>query len=140
MFDLMLRSPFGSLFGQLERELAESGIRAPRGFAPAAECALDGKDYLVRLALPGVDPKDVDISVTDGMLSVKGQSKADDEKTRYFVREFVYGPFERSFTLPDGVNAGQIKARFDKGILLIHIPGPVEPAPVKISIATEGSK
>jgi HSP20 family protein len=80
----------------------------------------DGK-YEVRAELPGIDPaKDVDITVHDGMLTIKAERS---EKKEFSGRsEFMYGSFERTVSLPTGANEDGIKATYDKGILTVSVP------------------
>src|ERR1700694_1935569 len=78
---------------------------------PAAEGRLEDGSYVIQLALPGVDPKDVAVSLMDNVLTVKGERKADPDSAGkdYFVRELAYGAFQRSFTLPEGVDAARVE-------------------------------
>jgi HSP20 family protein len=93
----------------------------------------------VRVALPGVDPKDVELSVNDNVLTVKGQRKHQGEARNggHFLREFSYGTFERALVLPEGVDPAGVTAKFTNGILEIAIPAPVAPAPRKVEIKVE---
>ena len=103
---------------------------------PAAEGRLEGGTYVIQLALPGVDPKDVKVSWMDNVLTVKGESKADHDTTGkdYFVHEMVYGAFERSFRLPEGVDAAQVEAKYASGILEVKVPAPRVAAPMVIEV------
>src|SRR5260370_39471090 len=81
---------------------------------PAAEGRIEDGTYVIQLALPGVDPKDVKVSLMDNVLTVKGESKADHDSTGkdYFVREGVYGAFQRSCGLPEGVDAAEVAGTY----------------------------
>jgi HSP20 family protein len=104
---------------------------------PAAEGRLEDGTYVIHLALPGVDPKDVKVSWMDNVLTVKGERRADHDTTGkdYFVREVVYGAFERRFRLPEGVNAAEVGAKYANGILAVRVPAPRATAPVMIEVS-----
>ena len=95
-------------------------------WVPAAEGRLENDTYVIQLALPGVDPKDVEVSVMDNVLTVKGERKADADSAGkdYFVREVAYGAFQRSFALPEGVDAAQVEAKNANGMLEVRVPAP----------------
>lgn len=97
----------------------------------------DTKDGLeLTVELPGLEEKDVDISVDNGVLTVSGEKKFESEqkdKNYHFV-ERSYGSFSRSIALPDGVMADQIKATMNKGVLTVTIPTPAKPEPKKIEV------
>jgi HSP20 family protein len=78
------------------------------------------------LALPGVDPEHVEVSLMDNVLTVKGERKADHDTAGqdYFVREVAYGVFQRRFALPEGVDATQVEAKYAKGMLEVRVPAP----------------
>jgi len=103
---------------------------------PAAEGRLENGTYVIQLALPGVDPKDVEVSLMDNVLTVRGERKADPDSTskEYFVREVAYGAFQRSFALPDGVDAGQVEARVANGMLEVRVPSPRAATPRTIEV------
>ena len=95
-------------------------------WVPAAEGRLENGTYVIQLALPGVDPKDVAVSLMDNVLTVKGERKPDPDTVDkdYFVREVAYGAFQRSFTLPEGVDAAQVEAKGANGMLEVRVPAP----------------
>ncbi len=95
---------------------------------PAIESYVDGDKFTVRVELPGVDPKDVDIKVAGGVLTVKGsrEEKHETKKRDFFRREFRYGSFERAITLPDGMKAEDLKATYHDGVLELTAPIPKE--------------
>lgn len=103
---------------------------------PAAEGWIEDGTYVIQLALPGVEPKDVAVSVMDTVLTVKAERKADDDTTGkdYFVREVVYGAFERRFSLPEGVDAAQVEAKSVNGMLEIRVPAPRAATPRTIDV------
>ena len=106
---------------------------------PAAEGRLEDGTYVIQLALPGVDPKDVAVSLMDSVLTVKGDRKPDDDTvgTEYFVREVAYGTFQRSFRLPEGVDAAQVEAKSVNGMLEVRVamPGAATPRTIEVKAA-----
>lgn len=91
---------------------------------PAIDCVRKEDSLLVRAELPGIDPKDVDISVTGNILTIRGEHKEERESKEedYFMHEISRGEFERALTLPEGVNTEKIKASYRDGILEISMP------------------
>jgi HSP20 family protein len=98
----------------------------PSSWRPAAEGRIEDGMYVLQLALPGVDPKDVGVSLLDNVLTIKGERKADHDTAgkEYFVREVAYGAFQRDFVLPDGVDAAEVKAKYTNGMLEVKVPSP----------------
>jgi HSP20 family protein len=94
------------------------------GKFPPTDIDESDKDYTVSVELPGLDAEDVDLAVTDDMLTIKGEKKSEreEEEKGYHLTERSYGSFERSFRLPEAVDAGKIDATFDKGVLKIVLP------------------
>ena len=146
-------SPFGPTF-QLRRDVDDLfgryvGQMASEGGAPAAEwptwtpavegCEEEDGRWLIKVALPGVDPKDVEVALTENQLTIKGQRKqaSQSKQDSYFAREVTYGSFERSFTLPEGVDPARISARYTNGMLEVRVPKPVAEAPRRVSIEVE---
>ena len=103
---------------------------------PAAEGRMEDGTYVIQLALPGVDPKDVKVSLMDNVLTVKGERQADHDTAgkNYFVREVAYGTFERSFALPEGVNATLVEAKCARGVLELRVPAPQAATPRTIEV------
>ena len=97
-------------------------------------------DLVIRAELPGVKMEDVDITLQNGVLTISGEHKADQEEERggYHVRERRYGSFRRSMTLPEGTDESKVHARFEDGVLEVTVEGAaIEQAPKRIEI--EGS-
>jgi HSP20 family protein len=113
----------------------EAAQRDP-SWSPAAEGRIEDGTYIIQLALPGVDPKDAQVSLMDNVLTVKGERKADHDTTRngYFVREVAYGAFQRSFQLPEDVDAAQVEAKHANGMLEVRVPAPRVATPRMIEI------
>jgi HSP20 family protein len=101
----------------------------------------DGKLF-IKAELPGVDPKDLDVTINARELVIKGERKAEkDEKEKdYTYREISYGSFERRFMIPEGVRTDDLKAAFTNGILEVSVPIPEVAKAKKIEIKTEEPK
>ena len=103
---------------------------------PAAEGRIEDGTYVIQLALPGMDPKDVEVSMMENVLTVKGERKADHDTTGkdYFIREVAYGAFQRSFVLPEGVDGAQVEAKYANGMLVVRVPSPRAATPTTIEV------
>jgi HSP20 family protein len=93
-------------------------------WAPSADISETEKEYVIRAELPAVKKEDVQVTLDDGMITIRGERKQQKEdKTERFHRvESVYGSFERSFSLPENVNADAIRCESRDGVLSVHIP------------------
>jgi HSP20 family protein len=101
-------------------------------------------DLVLRADLPGMTEDDVEIEVKDNVLSLSGERRSDnEEKGEGFHRvERSFGRFQRSLTLPRGVDAEKVNAQFENGVLEVRIPKPEEAKPTRVQIgkgAVEGS-
>lgn len=108
------------------------------GFVPAADLYEDGAVLKLRLEVPGVQPNDVDITLDDSVLTVKGERKLPEgEKAeRYLAVESPYGPFSRSFVLPNTVDPASLAADYVNGVLEISMTKRPDARPRQIPIAT----
>ena len=86
--------------------------------------------------MPGVDPKDVQVSWMDNVLTVKGERKADHDTMGkdYFLRELAYGAFQRTFELPEGVDVAHVEAKYANGMLEVRVPAPQIATPRMIEV------
>jgi HSP20 family protein len=91
---------------------------------PAMEVAEHDKEYVITAELPGMDEKGIELSVANGVLSIKGEKQEEKEESKkdYYLSERRYGSFERSFQIPSGVDGGKIDASFQKGVLKVTLP------------------
>ncbi len=110
-------------------------------WAPKVDVFAREGSLIVRAELPGVDPdKDIDISVEDGVLSIKGERR-NEQKTDgegFYRLETSYGAFERHIPLPQGVNADDITASYENGMLEVVVPKAAEVASAKKIQVTPG--
>jgi HSP20 family protein len=96
----------------------------------------EGKKFYLRVALPGIDPKDVKVEVQGDMLTIFGERKKVEVKkeVNYHAREFTYGTFERVVTVPEGVDVEKLVAEFNNGVLEINAPLSALALPRRIEI------
>ncbi len=102
----------------------------------ALDVAESPEEFVVKASLPGVKPEDVDVTFSDNVLTIKGELKSEEDKedARYHLRERRYGSFTRSLTLPRGIHGDAIQAKFDAGVLTLHLPKSEEVKPKRIAI------
>ncbi len=109
-------------------------------FVPVIESYVDkeAKKYVCKIALPGIEPKEVQIHVQGNVLTITGERKLTREtkEVDYLYEEFTYGKFEREFELPEGVNIEKMYASFINGVLEITAPVAEVALPKKIEIKT----
>src|SRR5437660_1606904 len=110
-------------------------------FAPPVDIYEDEHNIALKLEVPGIDEKDIDVRIEGNTLTVHGERKIEkEEKEENFRRiERQYGAFTRSFTLPSSVDTGQVSAHYDKGILKISLAKKAEAKPkqIKVNVGTE---
>ena len=115
------RSPFRSSFFDVDpfrrAKAAFSGM-------PAVDITETVKGYNVTAELPGMDEKNIEVKIANGMLTIKGekQEEKEEKKQDYYVRERSFGSFERTFPVPDGVDLDKVDASFKKGVLTVTLP------------------
>jgi len=137
-----LRHEFDDLLERFGFDRAELKAWPVTSNRPAIESSVDGDKFVVRVDLPGVDPKNIDVKVVDGILTVKGtrEEKRESDKASVFRREIRYGSFERAISLPEGIKAENLKAVHHDGVLELSAPMPKESAPSTIKIQVEEKK
>lgn len=118
---------FGAMRDELDRVFDRFSTGWPlRGLVhetamPSLDVHDDGKQLTIEADLPGMDEKDVSLTLNNGVLAIKGERKSEREekKSDYYVSERTYGSFERSLRLPDTIDENSLKATFEKGVLKI---------------------
>jgi HSP20 family protein len=135
---------FDEVFGDVARRSGRQHGEAPTRWAPVLDVLQEDGDIVVRAELPGVKLEDVDITVHNGILTISGERRAEQQRegSGYYVRERRYGSFRRSMTLPQGVDESSISARFDGGVLEVRVSGAAavhEPKRVQIEAGEEDS-
>jgi HSP20 family protein len=109
---------FGRFFG------APESSSTSFNWVPRVETYRKENDYVIRVDLPGVDPKDVNVQAEGNLLTISGERKSEEKGPEY--RETFYGKFERQLALPQGVETDKIAARYQHGVLEIRAPLPAE--------------
>ena len=135
-------SPLANMRREFDRMLEEfpwAGWRRPlarfdvepffRGFGgvgavPAVDIAEKDKEYEITAELPGMNENNIDVKFADGVLTIKGEKKEEKEEKKkdYYLSERRYGSFQRSFPVPESVDANKIEAKFVNGVLTIKLP------------------
>jgi len=92
--------------------------------APAVDVVEKDTAYEITAELPGMDEKNIELTVADDMLTIKGEKREEKEEKKkdYYLSERRFGSFERSFRLPEGVEADKVEASFKKGVLTVTLP------------------
>ena len=130
------RSPFrGSFFEPFRR--GEAALAA----LPAVDVTETDKFYEITADLPGIDEKNIDVKLANGVLTIKGEKQDEKEEKNkgYYVRERSFGAFERSFEVPDSVDTDKIEATFKKGVLTLTLPKSAEAQKAEKKIAVKAA-
>jgi len=126
---------FRDSFGDREEALTTSS------FAPAVDVYEDEHNITLKIEVPGIEEKDIDVRIENNTLTVHGERKFEkDEKEENYRRvERQYGSFTRSFTLPNTVDAEKVSASYDKGVLNIKLAKKAEAKPkqIKVNVGSE---
>lgn len=119
-----LQNELNSMFTQRRSDDDELGTIATSDWAPAVDIKEEDKRYLVVADIPGVDPKDIEVHMEGGILSISGEKQEEhkEEKEGYKRVERSYGSFHRRFSLPDNADAEGINAKSRHGTLEVTIP------------------
>ena len=122
-----IRDEMGRVFDQFERGRLrwpspwrrESGARAL--MSPELDVRENADRITIEAELPGVDEKDISVTVANGMLTIKGEKKQEKEERNenYYLAERSYGTFQRSLRLPDSIDDSKVEAKFAKGVLKV---------------------
>ena len=121
LFESFLREPFGGIdwpFGGIDWPFGSE-----RGWAPTVDVAEDEKEYTVRAELPGLDPKDLEVSIGGGHLILAGEKKESTEGQGkdFHHTESRFGAFHRTIPLPDAVDPESVEAEYANGVLVVHL-------------------
>jgi HSP20 family protein len=128
---------FQDSFGQGREEALSTS-----SFAPAVDVYEDEHNVILKIEVPGIDEKDIDIRVENNVLTVTGERKVEKEEKQENYRrvERQYGSFIRSFTLPNTVDSDNISADYDRGVLNIKLAKKAEAKPKQIKVNVGSSK
>lgn len=125
---------FDRVLGTTEAALA--GRARSVEWVPPMEAFYHGGALVLRCFLPGVGPSSVDVTVTDNVLTIRGERKlgVDVPRDDYLFSEVAYGRFERTLTLPQHLKTDQVSARYEHGVLEIRIPVVESALPRKVTV------
>jgi HSP20 family protein len=125
-----------------ESRTGEDDSLTTSSFAPAVDVYEDEHQVALKIEVPGIDEKDIDIRVENNTLTVHGERKIEkEEKEENYRRvERHYGTFTRTFTLPQTVDTEKVAATYDKGVLKIALPKKAEAKPKQIKITVGSEK
>jgi HSP20 family protein len=135
--------PFVSLQREVERLFEDFGRGFPSltggnggGLVPSTDVIETDKEIEITAELPGLEDKDVQVNFADGVLTIRGEKKAEKEEKdkNYRLVERSYGSFERSIALPEGVKPEDVKATIAKGVLTVKVPKPAPAQARKIEV------
>ncbi|MRR33204.1 Hsp20/alpha crystallin family protein [bacterium] len=106
---------------------------------PLVDIFENDEAVVIKAELPGVDQRDIEVKIEDAMLVIRGERKQDSEIRReYYHRiERCYGPFQRSFSLPQSIDRESVKAVCDKGVLTVTLPKKEEIKPKQINVEVQ---
>jgi len=115
LFDSFFREPFQSL------DWTSWGTE---NWSPAIDVAESDKELTVRAELPGIDPKDLDVTLSGNQLVLSGEKREETERKEknFFLSETRYGSFRRTVTLPEGIDAEHVDAQYANGVLTLRLP------------------
>jgi HSP20 family protein len=143
------------IFSELQRDVNSIFDNMWRGFSvpaagnggttrlhPTTDIAETDKEYEVTVELPGIDEKDVEVTLANGVLSIKGEKKfeREEKKKDYYVSERSFGSFHRSIRVPDDVDADKVSASFNQGVLTLKLPKQPEAQPATKKIEVKANK
>ena len=145
----LTRREFSTLQDRVNRIFRES--YSPEGpgdalttanFAPPVDVYEDEHNITLKIEVPGIDEKDIDVSIASNTLTVRGERTLEkEEKEENFQRvERQYGSFTRSFTLPNSVDLEQVSAHYNKGVLKIRLAKKAESKPKQIKLNVDGER
>jgi HSP20 family protein len=111
------------------------------GAVPAVDITEKDKEYEITAELPGMDESNIEVTLSNGALKIKGEKREEKEETKkdYYLSERRYGSFQRCFQVPEGVDPEKIEARFKKGVLTITLPKTPEALKKEKKIAIKAS-
>jgi HSP20 family protein len=130
---MSFRNAFDRLF---DNSMFEPGLDFNITGQLALDVAETEDEFEVKAVIPGIDPDDLDVSIANNTLTIRGETKEEHEKkdAQYHLRERRYGSFSRSITLPAEINADNIEAKYEAGILTLRLPKSEAVKPKRIPI------
>jgi HSP20 family protein len=137
-----LQDRMNRLFRESFNDTGREEALTTSSFAPAVDVYEDEHKVTLKIEVPGIDEKDIDVRVENNTLSVHGERKIEkEEKEENYRRvERQYGSFTRTFNLPTTVDTNNVAANYDKGVLKITLPKKAEAKPKQIKVHVVGEK
>lgn len=137
-FNRNLNRVFDDFFGRSLQQRGDEGSLCGN-WVPAVNIVENGNGLEISVDLPGMDPKNVEVTVEDGVLSISGERSfnKEDENDTFHRVERSYGSFERRFTVPTTIDAAKIEARFKNGVMTLSLPKREESKPKAIKVKVE---
>jgi len=129
--------------GLFDSEPMTKSFGSPLGFVePRVDVAETDREFEITAELPGLDEKDVEVTLSEGVLTIRGEKKteAEEKKKDYYRVERSYGSFQRSFALPESVDDEGIGASFEKGVLKLTLPKTAEARKKQRKIEVKATK
>ncbi|HEY7536266.1 MAG TPA: Hsp20/alpha crystallin family protein [Thermodesulfobacteriota bacterium] len=111
-------------------------LKELEGISPSVDMFDKKDEIVVKAEIPGIEKEDINISISDNTLTIKGETKKEEEvkEEDYYYAERSYGSFARTLSLPAKVNADKVKASFKNGILEVHLPKAEESKPKEVKV------
>ncbi len=143
---VMLRRPVGAsdllgfrAFNRVFDEAFQWSNGTPTSWVPATDITESEQGLNLTLDLPGVDPKDVKISLEHRVLTIRGEKvrKSEEKGEQGYRYERTFGTFERTFTLPDTLEGEKVKASYENGVLTVFLPKAEKAKPREIPVAVK---
>ena len=136
-----LQDRMNRLFRETYNQSNQDESLTSTNFAPAVDVYEDEHNVTLKVEVPGIDEKDIDIRLENNLLTVHGERKIEkEEKEENYRRvERHYGSFTRTFTLPPTVDAERVSANYDKGVLKVTLPKKAEAKPKQIKVNIGGA-
>ena len=139
-----LQDRMNRLFRESHNDASRDESLTASSFTPAVDVYEDEHKVTLKIEVPGIDEKDIDIRLENNTLTVHGERKIEkEEKEENYRRvERQYGSFTRTFTLPQTVDSEKVSANYDKGVLNVSLPKKAEAKPkqIKIGVGSTGSE
>ena len=135
--DELFKRTFGSLTSGIFGKEFRMGM-----WTPAVDCFVKEGNFVIHADIPGIDPKNVDVSIAGNLLTIKGERKteAEEKKAGYLFREASYGTFERTITLPEGCETDKVHATYKNGVIELTMPAKAGALPKKVKVEVEELK
>jgi HSP20 family protein len=127
------------LFDDFTRGFGATGMQAMSNLVPSIDASETDKEIVITAELPGLERKDVEVSLDDNILTIRGEKKIeaeqkDDKSKNVHVSERAYGLFYRMLELPTGIDPSTVQATVSKGVLKVTIPKPTRSEAKKIEV------